>query len=40
MARWSPDNARTYREAVRQQYNFALPDSSREIEDYGLISPE
>lgn len=33
---WSPDPAGPYREIVRQQYNFAPPDSSRETEDYDL----
>jgi len=32
--RWSPDDGRSYREIVRQQFNFAPPDSSREVEDY------
>lgn len=32
--RWSPDAGRSWREIVRQQYNFAPPDSSRELEEY------
>jgi len=32
--RWSSDNGRSYREIVRQQYNFSIPDSTRQIEDY------
>jgi hypothetical protein len=32
--RWSPDNGQTYREIVRQQYNFSPPGASREVEDY------
>ena len=34
--RWTPGAAGSYREIVRQQYNFAPPDSSREIEDYAV----
>jgi hypothetical protein len=32
--RWSSDGGRSYREIVRQQYNFSPPDNTREIEDY------
>ncbi len=32
--RWSSDGGQSYREIVRQQYNFSLPDNTREIEDY------
>lgn len=32
--RWSSDQGRTYQEIVRQQYNFSLPQSTRELEDY------
>lgn len=32
--RWSPDDGRSYKEIVRQQYNFTPPDTSQEIEDY------
>jgi hypothetical protein len=34
LLRWSSDGGRSYREIVRQQYNFSPPDSTREIEDY------
>ena len=32
--RWSPDGGASWREIVRQQYNFSPPDASREREDY------
>jgi membrane protein len=32
--RWSPDNGRSYREIVRQQYNFTHSVTTRETEDY------
>ena len=32
--RWSPDGGRSYREIVRQQYNFSPPDTTEEREDY------
>jgi len=32
--RWSPDSGNSFREIVRQQWNFSPPDSVREIEDY------
>jgi hypothetical protein len=32
--RWSADGGRTYREIVRQQYNFSPPSTEREVEDY------
>ena len=32
--RWSHDHGRTYREIVRQQYNFNPPGTTREQEDY------
>ena len=32
--RWSPDDGRSYREIVRQQFNFAPPESSQEVENY------
>lgn len=34
--RWSPDGGASWREIVRQQYNFSPPDSSREIEAYSV----
>lgn len=33
LLRWSPDNGQTYRELVRQQYNFAPTGATRELED-------
>ena len=32
--RWSPDGGRSFREIVRQQWNFAPPETIREVEDY------
>ena len=32
--RWSPDGGRSFREIVRQQWNFGPPTTTREIEDY------
>jgi hypothetical protein len=32
--RWSPDGGRSFREIVRQQWNFSPPDTVREVEDY------
>lgn len=32
--RWSDDRGRTFREIVRQQYNFSMPDSGCEKEEY------
>jgi hypothetical protein len=32
--RWSSDGGRSYREAIRQQYNFSPPGTTREIEEY------
>ena len=34
--RWSPDNGRSYREVVRQQYNFSPPETCREDEGYSV----
>jgi hypothetical protein len=34
--RWSPDRGQTYREIVRQQYNFSPPGATREVEDYNI----
>jgi hypothetical protein len=34
--RWSPDEGQSYQEIVRQQYTFAPPGSSQEIEDYSV----
>jgi hypothetical protein len=34
--RWSPDGGQSYREIVRQQYNFSPPAATREVEDYDV----
>ena len=34
--RWSPDAGQSYREIVRQQYNFSPPSITREFEDYAV----
>jgi hypothetical protein len=34
--RWSPDGGQSYRDLVRQQYNFIPPETAREIEDYNV----
>ena len=34
--RWSPDGGQSYREIVRQQYNFSPPGATREVEDYEI----
>jgi hypothetical protein len=34
--RWSPDGGQSYREIVRQQYNFIPPGMTREFEDYAV----
>jgi hypothetical protein len=34
--RWSPDDGQSYREIVRQQYNFSPPGAAREVEDYDI----
>ena len=34
--RWSPDGGKSYREIVRQQYNFSPPQAAREIEEYNI----
>ena len=36
MLRWSPDGGQSYREIVRQQYNFSPPAVTREFEDYAV----
>lgn len=33
---WSPDGGQSYREIVRQQYNFSPPEAARELEDYDV----
>lgn len=32
--RWSPDGGRSFREIMRQQWNFSPPNSIREVEEY------
>jgi len=34
--RWLADGEASFREIVRQQYNFSPPSTTREIEDYGV----
>jgi hypothetical protein len=34
--RWSPDDGRSFREIVRQQWNFNPPNTTREIEEYNV----
>jgi hypothetical protein len=34
--RWSPDAGRSFREIVRQQWNFSQPDAVREVERYAV----
>ena len=34
--RWSADGGQTYREVVRQQFNFSPPSTVREVEDYSV----
>ena len=34
--RWSPGGGQSYREIVRQQYNFSPPGVTREFEDYAV----
>jgi hypothetical protein len=36
LLRWSPDRGRSFREIVRQQWNFSPSGSVREIEDYAV----
>jgi hypothetical protein len=33
---WSADGGHSFREIVRQQWNFSSPDSVREVEDYAV----
>jgi hypothetical protein len=32
--RWSSDGGNSFREIVRQQWNFSPPDTTREVEEY------
>jgi hypothetical protein len=34
--RWTSDSGQSYRQLVRQQYNFSPPVTTREVEDYTL----
>ncbi len=34
--RWSPDGGQSYRDLIRQQYNFSPPDAAHEVEDYDV----
>ena len=34
--RWSADTGQSYREIVRQQYNFSPPDTTGEVEDFSV----
>ena len=34
--RWSPDGGHSYREIVRQQFNFSPPETSGEVEGYDV----
>jgi len=34
--RWSSDGGKSYRDIVRQQWNFSPPGTTREVEDYHL----
>jgi hypothetical protein len=34
--RWSPDQGHSFREIIRQQWNFSPPTTTRETEDYNL----
>jgi hypothetical protein len=34
--RWSPDGGRSFREIVRQQWNFSPSNAMREVEHYGV----
>ena len=36
VVRWSPDGGASFREIVRQQWNFSPPNSVQEIEDYAV----
>ena len=36
LLRWSSDAGKSYRDIVRQQYNFSLPDTTAEHENYSV----
>jgi hypothetical protein len=35
--RWSSDGGRSFREIVRQQWNFSPPETIREVEDFQVV---
>ena len=35
--RWSPDGGRSFREIVRQQWNFSPPNAIREVEEFQVV---
>jgi hypothetical protein len=35
--RWSADGGQSYREIVRQQFNFSPPATAQEVEDYDVV---
>jgi hypothetical protein len=37
--RWSPDSGQSFREIVRQQWNFSPPNTTRETEDHHVELP-
>jgi len=37
--RWSPDNGQSFREIVRQQWNFSPPSTTNETEDHHVELP-
>ena len=37
--RWSPDGGSSFRDVVRQQWNFSPPGTNREVEDYQVDLP-
>jgi hypothetical protein len=39
LLRWSSDHGQSYREIVRQQYNFNPPGTTSEVEDYEVDLP-
>jgi hypothetical protein len=45
LLRWSSDGGQSYREIVRQQFNFSPPGTTHELEDHavdleGMTAPE
>jgi hypothetical protein len=35
--RWSGDGGRSFREIVRQQWNFSPPNATREVEEFQVV---